>query len=359
MDSTRFDALTRSLATAANRRVFVRSAFAAVAAGVGGAFGHASAVAAECKRGGKRCKKHKQCCSGMCVPDPAAGAKSKDKDGTCCTPDPKRTTCRGLCGPQINNCGQRVKCGKCCTPDAREVTCAGVCGPQTNNCDVVVECGKCGDEICLDQNECASGECCEGACCGEDIPSTAACCNGACCDCFQNNAPGGGGQFFCCPSSREICGTYPNDSCCLPQDTCVDGHCVPIPQACPPEGHAGELNEVCPSGCCGTTGTNPGICCPADRPDCVQGACVAIGGCADQSVCPSGTLCTAYDGNDGVCCPSNRYYEIETGDPTVPLALACCFAGQEARGCDDLYCTPVSYLGCSATFRGSQPRIGR
>ena len=330
MDSTRFDALTRSLATAANRRAFIRTACAAVAAGVGGALEHASVLADECKGDNERCKKHEQCCSGVCVPNPTAGSTSKS-DSVCCTPESNELTCVSQCGKTVvNGCGQSI------------------------------ECGHCADEICAEDADCNSADCCEGSCCTDDVSSTAACCRGSCCDCFQDHSPGGGGTLYCCPPDREICGPYPHDDCCLPQDTCVAGRCVPKPLACPPEGHAGGPNQDCSSGCCGATDTSPGICCPADRPDCVLGVCVATTAisCADQSVCPAGTLCTAYDGNSGVCCPSNRYYEIETGDSEVPLAKQCCFAGQEARGCDESPCTPVSYLGCSATFRGSQPRIG-
>jgi hypothetical protein len=362
MDSTRFDALTRSLATATNRRALVRSALAAVAAGVGGAMGRGSVLADGCKEDGKLCKKHEQCCSGLCRPSPGASSTSAS-DSVCCTPDSNESTCSGLCGLQTNNCGQSVDCGACCSPDPHEVTCAGVYGPQENNCKQIIDCDLGTGEPCAGDEQCASDHCCETCVDCSTVSETATSCGacGNCCECFQNNAPGGGNALYCCPSNREICGTYPDDECCLPQDTCVDGRCVPIPLACPPEANAGGPNQDCPSGCCGGDGTvtNPGICCPTARPDCVQGACVAVTSisCADQSVCPNGTICTAYDGNDGECCPSNRYYEIKTGDPDMPLAKACCSNGSEARGCE-LYCTPVSYLGCSATFRGSQPRIG-
>lgn len=355
MDSTRFDALTRSLATAANRRAFLRTAFGMLAAGIAGALGQASVLADECKRDGKLCKKHDQCCSGLCAPEPSATSTSKS-ESVCCTPESNESTCDGRCGGVSNNCGQSVECGPCCIPEDKSVTCAGNCEQTVlNNCGESVECGLCADGMCVVDAECNSDICCQGGCCAEDISPTAACCETTCCECFEDNSPGGSGRLFCCPDSREICGTYPQDSCCLPADTCVAGECVPKVLACPPEGLVGEPNVACASGCCGATDTSPGVCCPADRPDCVQGVCVATQVCADQSQCLDGSICTAFEGNPGECCPSNRYYEVDTNDRLVPQ---CCFAGREVRGCDEDYCTPLEYSGCSATFRGSQPRVG-
>lgn len=398
MDSTRFDALTRSLATAANRRAFLRTAFAALSAGVGGALGHVSVLADDddCKRAGKRCKKHKQCCSGKCIPDPAAGAKSTKKDGTCCTPDSKRTTCRGLCGTQINNCGQRVKCGKCCDPDADEVTCAGLCGPQTNNCDVVVECGECcvpesrratcgtdcnvskvnncGDTIecghchggqCAQNGECASDNCCEDTCIDcASVSETATTCGGcdSCCECFQGDSFG---PAYCCTDPTRICGTYPNDVCCANQTECVNGACVKPVYICPHQigGEPVDCRDQNGAGCCG------GLCCPADQPVCLNGACHAelpACGYPDNLDCPAGSSCTANQWfTEGVCCTNMGSWSPFNDDNGDPAILNVCCGLNEKWGNDDGFgfcpeCVSRDRCGCGdCTSRTSTPRIGR
>jgi hypothetical protein len=75
--------------------------------------------------------------------------------------DPDEVTCAGLCGPQMNNCGQPVECGECCVEDPIEVACSGACGSQIGNCGQVVECGTCcntGYEIGSDGETCVPTE---------------------------------------------------------------------------------------------------------------------------------------------------------------------------------------------------------
>jgi len=263
MDGQRFDMLARSLATRDSRRSFIRTAIGLALGGVGIELGTDSADAKKCVRGGKKCKKHSECCSGQC-------------DG------------------RSQSTGTTIKNGTCCVPDSPEVSCADTCGNLVlNNCGLTVDCGKCPGEICAGTGECASGEClgdvccpdedlCPGGnsdlfCCPADRSSTAACCpgTGECCDCFQDKAPGGGGRIFCgCEElGRELCGTYPNDECCQFADTCVNGDCIPDVYACPPQTNPSGANVNCLDGCCG------GVCCPSNMPECigndVKSTCVA------------------------------------------------------------------------------------
>jgi hypothetical protein len=353
MDSTRFDALSRSLAIAANRRAFMRAAFAAVAGGIGGVLGRASASADGCKEDGKQCKKHQQCCSGLCAP-PSNAESTAASDSVCCTPDSNETTCSGRCGTQTNNCGQTVNCGECCVPDVDELTCAGLCGTQTNNCGSAVDCGKCGDEICLASAECAGGNCCAGKCCDQAQPSTYACCGEqGCCDCFsgENLVP-------TCYSADHICGTYPTDQVCSASTTCFNGDCVRGVYLCPFEtgGELAYCTGATGAGCCG------GLCCPHDTPICADGVCVAVQTCSypDNMDCAYGT-CTAskWNPDNGTCCTNIHSFQSGTDGTTgEPIIInQCCRTDQKWDAL--CHCNALHWEGCQEpTSRTSYPRIG-
>ena len=337
----------------------IKSAAASALAVLSASFGAGAVSADDCKRSGKQCKKNSQCCSGICHP-PSSARSTASSSSTCCAPETPEVTCAGMCGQAIvNNCGQTVQCPACCVPDDRRTTCAGHCGEELeNNCGVLVQCGSCADEICVHNPDCNSGECCVGNCCDENESPTAACCpdQGRCCDCFKDNSPGGSGKTYCgCPTERELCGTYPNDECCQAQDTCVDGGCIPKAFACPPHDSPNSPNVDCRgdvgSGCCG------GVCCPAGTECGPSGLCVqALQTCSSQLDCNGEGSCTADANGDGVCCPGARYHQFSP-QPGVTIR-DCCSLGTEARGCDGPEtCTPIEYDGCTATFRGSQPRV--
>ena len=364
MDSTRFDALTRSLATSANRRAFVRSAVAAVAAGIGGAFGHTSVLADGCKEDGKLCKKHEQCCSGLCVPDPTASSTARS-DSVCCTADSDESTCAGLCGTQPNNCGQPVECGG---PESKRVTCGAECDvSKVNNCGDTIDCGHCPGDECLADEECASDACCAGIC--DSCPTeTAVCCGANCCECFLDNKPGGSGGPICCDPDK-ICGTYPHDSCRDANETCVDGIRVKTVYVCPHE-PGGELIDCQGSngaGCCN------GVCCPTSTPVCagvvagVGGVCVAEESCSYQddgttTYCSYGA-CTANKWYPaGVCCPDGKMGSwspgLDENGETVIENLCCGLNGQWPGEDECPTCQPLDYCGCTqCTSRGSTPRI--
>lgn len=180
MDPTRFDALTRFLATRPSRRAVLRGLTGGLTAGLLGR----QAVADDCKAAGKACSKASQCCSGLCAPPPSghtsvahsgsaccATGQVIDPGGACCTPDPKATTCAGTCGTVTNNCGQSVDCDGCDTSQClicQGHTCVSTCGT----------CQACSGGSCqpTSTGTCqtaggSAGSCCAGECC----PSSCRC----------------------------------------------------------------------------------------------------------------------------------------------------------------------------------------
>ena len=145
MDGPRFDALAKSLSAAGPRRRLLAGLLgAALAAPLG------RAGAQACKRDGKPCKKHSQCCSGNCVG--ASGGPAND--GTC---QPAVHPCAGAdyCFSYPGSCGTSAFCS-CATTQGGAAFCAfgGVsCQP------------------CTDASGCPAGKVCiQAACCDEDNP---------------------------------------------------------------------------------------------------------------------------------------------------------------------------------------------
>ncbi len=66
MDHSRFDDLTRALATTHSRRQFLKTFAAGAAGGLLAALGGGQAAAKPCKKLGKRCSTYLDCCSGVC-----------------------------------------------------------------------------------------------------------------------------------------------------------------------------------------------------------------------------------------------------------------------------------------------------
>lgn len=136
MESERFDAVVRALSAGASRRG-VLGFLAAAGAGV---LGQRAVVADTCKRNGKPCKKHAQCCSGNCVPDPARSG-------------PLNGTCQPACLARNQACPPAG--GTCCDPGyfcsgnecfGETITC---CGTQDAPC--LSNCDCCGILNCIQQ----------------------------------------------------------------------------------------------------------------------------------------------------------------------------------------------------------------
>jgi len=85
MDPHPFDDLTRALATTASRRQFLKTLAGGAAGGLLAFLSIGEAAADPCKRNGKPCKKHSQCCSGNCA------------NGTCAAPPLAQTLFRCRC----------------------------------------------------------------------------------------------------------------------------------------------------------------------------------------------------------------------------------------------------------------------
>ena len=158
MEPSRFDDLTKTLATATSRRQALKTIAATTLGGILGLAGIGTAFAAKnCKKLGQGCNTKKNLCcpglicqGGVCVA-PVPPCLTAD---TCC-PDP--TTCQEMCctgqfGTGLSTCSSGFAC-------ARTSTCGDRCGSD-NDC-------SCGGPGCT----CVSGIC---TCVGES------CTNGVC-----------------------------------------------------------------------------------------------------------------------------------------------------------------------------------
>jgi hypothetical protein len=127
MDPRQFDRLATALAETGSRRRLLRGAAGSVVAGLALRLGLTGADAASCTRTGKKCKKHKECCSGFCLDD-------------------------GTCG-----CAVEADCndGNGCTLE--------ICGPESHRCYHVEVAQTCAE--CHSDHQCAGGVCCHGRCC--------------------------------------------------------------------------------------------------------------------------------------------------------------------------------------------------
>src|SRR4051794_9352625 len=131
MDTTRFDHLTRELATATSRRGVLK-----MLAGAAFAFGATTLVApssraATCAEPGQGCTVNEDCCQGFYCNDDGvcAGAAECASAGGGCDAD---EVCCGelLCG-EDRTCAAAVSAGPECAADSEcatdEICCGGVC----------------------------------------------------------------------------------------------------------------------------------------------------------------------------------------------------------------------------------------
>jgi hypothetical protein len=219
MDSSRFDKLTKALATSTSRRQALKTIAATTLGsilglgGIGTAFG-----ASKCHRNGTGCDTNSQCCSGYC----ANGEKCT------CPPAP---ACNSICPCPS---GQTCVNGSCCSNDQ---VCGSTCGcPSGQVCQngqCVTPCTASGG-TCSGNSDCCSVTCCNGVCC----PSGQACVQGQC--------------VSPCPVGTVPCGTVCCSDCCANEGT----------------------------GICGTT-CSPGTCCATSLglQCCLDGTCKLAGTC--------------------------------------------------------------------------------
>ena len=202
MDGERFDRLTRALSDGMSRRRAVRAFAGSLVAVAVAAAKPGAAGADDCKRADKPCKKHSQCCSGLCVPE------------------------TGLCG-----CTAPADC------DDRNGCTVDLCGPVSHQCfhlEFGSSCVQCRSSAhCPGRGACCGGRCCApGATCSTNSLGLPVCCptceNGqSCCDVISFDPTGASGGYeidpgicvggdacpsFCCPGGQGGCGVAEDGS---------------------------------------------------------------------------------------------------------------------------------------------------
>ncbi len=201
MEPSRFDDLTKALATSTSRR----QALKAIAATLGGVFGLGgiSTAFANCKPNGIGCNTSSQCCSGGC--------------------------CHGTCTnlSTTSNCGA---CGHTCASGQ------GCCGGTCTDLTTPQNCGTCG-------HACGANQTCQNGQCISTCPSLPACNDTCPCDASQCQTCQGGSCVSTC-TSEQVC---QSGNCCLPTGAIFPFNC----------------GETCcdPAICCSGLGSNTGFVC--------------------------------------------------------------------------------------------------
>ena len=286
MEPSRFDELTKALATTTSRRQALKTIAAATIGsllGLGGgdlAFAKNKTCAQWCASVfGDNTAADEQCAAdaahhtGLCYtcgPASPGGTQSiccpQNSDGTCtsyssATCCGRSATClNGSCCPTANVCGSTCLAApcdssQCLTCDSSSGTCVGC--PQGQTCQDGT-CCIAGGGSCSAGTDCCSGNCCQGTCCD------------ACSTCQ-------GGTCVSACTSGQVC--LSNGTCATP---------------CPSEG------DIC-SGSCGAglcTQDNSGF--PLSGSSYCENSMAPIeGSCSTDSECPKGYFCFA----GGACAP--------------------------------------------------------
>ena len=238
MDDRRFDALTRGLAFAGNRRRVLKGLL-----GLGGTLAVTSLERAEAARrptptprpvhcpgqqtwNGSAC----ECPEGFenCGPDCCASGISECCDNACCF-----GSCYGeelCCQEGTIFCGGECRPGECGSDsDCPE---GSICDPSTYSCVCTPNCdGKtCGDNGCGGQcGSCPDGQSCQNGVCGCSVGflctdgACHACCEGANCATFY----GGDTECWACVSGTcAYYGGFCSSGTCGTSSADVIGHCV-------------------------------------------------------------------------------------------------------------------------------------
>jgi len=203
MESSRFDELTKSLATATSRRQALKTLAVTTFGGILALSGLGNAFAKTCPPG-------KKLCAGKCV-DTKTDPHNCGVCGTVC----KSGLCvNGLCCPP-----GAIKCGNSC--------CSFTC--QNGKC--VPPCTANGGK-CSGNSDCCSGNCSNGVCCGSGKVGL---CNGSCATPCTSSADCPGcvsgcqtdvsGAHYCAGQAVTDCGTG-NDCNCPTGSFCNAGICV-------------------------------------------------------------------------------------------------------------------------------------
>jgi hypothetical protein len=192
MDGTRFDAMTKALATGRSRRGVLKVlAGAAVALGAT-AVGAPSLRAQTCVGDGEDCTVDDDCC----------GRQTCGEDGTCGGPTAGCVAAGEDCANE--SCCQGFYCN-----DAGVCSAAAECASEGGGCDADEAC--CGDMICNEDRRCeAATTVAECAVDGDCAGAGEICCGGVC------------AAIECCTDDAD-----PNARC-AEGTACFEGYCDPV-----------------------------------------------------------------------------------------------------------------------------------
>jgi hypothetical protein len=236
MDDTRFDTLTRILATTPTRR---RSLGLLAGVGLGGLATLLGSPQGEVGEAEKRNRKQNRNRKQHRRKDKRKRKPEQPRTGDC---DTGTKACNGTC----------IDTSRCCTDDdcaagqvcdVNQACVTPACPADTKRCGT--ECIA--SEACCTNAECTSGQTCEPGSC--TCPTGTKPCNGSCIAsdqcCSTADCTGGTTcqQGRCtCPTGTKLCGTacIPTTNCCSTADctggkTCQEGSCVRTGRALYPE----------------------------------------------------------------------------------------------------------------------------
>ncbi len=195
MEPSRFDDLTKALATSTSRRHALKTIVATALGGLLGLGGIGTALA-NCKPNGIGCNIGSQCCSGGC--------------------------CHGTCTDlsTTSNCG---KCGHACSSGQ------GCCGGTCTDLNTTSNCGSCG-HACASGQICQNGQCVSVTCTQASTCSTLVSCPmNASCLCATTSegtiaCTGSSDMYYVCQTSTD----------CSAGQVCIPSFCNPTAKVCVP-----------------------------------------------------------------------------------------------------------------------------
>jgi len=304
MDGSRFDELTRRLATGTSRRNLIKSGLAAVVASVVGTGSRDSAGAAVLLRAvGVVCSSNSNCSSGLCgSPDYTGRRRCQCTSGTDC-PAPggcQSATCSG------GVCGSMPTSGNSCD-DKNPCTVNTICNSGTCMGTFVPD-----GTVCGTGKGCVAGVCLTGCTIGNQVYAPGSTNPSNQCESCQlavsatNWTPKSNGTSC---NDGNLCTI--NDTCqagactagsaitCSPLDQChVAGVCNPSTGTCSNpnkadgsacnDGNACTQTDTCQAGVC--VGGNPVVCTASDLCH-LAGVCDTRTGTCSNPIKPNGTSC--------------------------------------------------------------------
>jgi hypothetical protein len=149
MDPSKFDDLTKAMATSTSRRKALKTIAATTLGGILGLGGIGTAFAKPtCKPNGHGCGNSKQCCSGFCDPTTTTcGCPTGQTNcsGTCIDLSSDNHNC-GSCG-NVCPAGQMCSSGQCVCPPGTTKLCNGTCAHTCGNCPGGCGCVRDNDDV--------------------------------------------------------------------------------------------------------------------------------------------------------------------------------------------------------------------